>query len=296
MTPFDPATLDVQFDALGAHIDHLLEAGVHGLITNAGASEFYHLDDAERRAVAEFVIARVAGRRPVLIGVGSSGTRNSIAFARHAEAIGADGVMLMAPFYGGRPRSLVINHFVATSDAISIPMMLYDNPFATNITLTNEDILEIVGQANIPWIKLTTKHVENVPELVQRLDGRAVVFEGFDPLALFSLMNGSIGWVCTPANAFPGLCLDLWRLAYVERDLAGALAIHEAFQPYLTYILNAPGGFLSALKESCRVQGRPMGAVRPAFRNLSDDERAEVERLTTDVLARGWERAPSAVG
>lgn len=296
LTPFDRATLDVQFDALGRQVDHLIEAGVHGLITNAGASEFYHLDDAERRATAEFVVARVGGRVPVLVGVGSSGTRVAIAFAKHAESIGADGVMLMAPFYGGRPRSLVVNHFVATSDAISIPMLLYDNPFATNVPLTSDDIVEIVGEANIPWIKLTTKHVENVPELVERLAGRAVVFEGFDPLALFSLMNGAVGWVCTPANTFPGLCLNLWRLAYLERDFEGALAVHRALLPFLKYILSAPGGFLSGLKESCTLQGRPMGTVRPAFRELSEHERLEVERLTRDLLAHGWEPAAAAVG
>lgn len=296
MTPFDPATLDVQYDALGAQVDYLTAAGVHGLITNAGASEFYHLNDAERHAVAEFVVERAAGRLPVLIGVGSSGTRNSIAFARHAQSIGANGVMLMAPFYGGRPRSLVIDHFVATSAAIDLPMLLYDNPFATNVTLTNDDIVEIVGKANIPWVKLTTKHVEHVPELLQRLDGRADIFEGFDPLAVFSLMNGAVGWVCTPGNAFPGLCLDIWRRAHVDRDYAGALELHKAFEPYLTCILNAPGGFLSGLKVSCEVQGRPMGAVRPAFRNLNDDECAEVRRLTAQVLALGLERAPAAVG
>jgi 4-hydroxy-tetrahydrodipicolinate synthase len=296
MTPFDPVTLDVRFEDLGRQVDHLIDAGVHGLITNAGASEFYHLDDEERRAVAEFVVARVAGRVPVLVGVGSSGTRNAIAFARHAESVGADGVMLMAPFYGGRPRSMVVNHFVATATAIAIPMLLYDNPFATNVTLSNDDIVQIVEAAGIPWIKLTTKHVENVPELVARLEGRASIFEGFDPLALFSLMNGAVGWVCTPANAFPGLCLTLWRLAAVERDLAGALAVHHAVREYLDCILAAPGGFLSGLKESCRIQGRPMGVVRPAFRQLDDTERADVERLTRAVMALGYERATSAVG
>lgn len=98
LTPFDAESLDIAFDALGPHVDHLIMADVHGVTANARASEFYHLDDAERRAVAEFVVERVAGRVPVLIGVGSSGTRNTIAFARHAEVVGADGVMLMAPF------------------------------------------------------------------------------------------------------------------------------------------------------------------------------------------------------
>lgn len=296
LTPFDAESLDIVFESLGRHVDHLIAAGVHGVIANAGASEFYHLDDAERHAVAEFVVERVAGRVPVLIGVGSPGTRNAIAFARHAEAIGADGVMLMAPFYGGRPRSMVVSHFAATSAAISIPMLLYDNPFATNVTLSNDDILEIVGQANIPWIKLTTKHVENVPELVARLDGRATVFEGFDPMALFSLMNGAVGWVCTPANAFPGLCLNLWRLAYQARDYAAAHEIHAAFEPYLRFILSAPGGYLSCLKASCTAQGRPMGVVRPAFRQLTLIELGDLEHLGNELITHAWERAPTAVG
>jgi 4-hydroxy-tetrahydrodipicolinate synthase len=296
LTPFDRATLDVDLEALGAHVDHLIDAGVNGFIACAGASEFYHLSDAERLDVAEFVIDRVSRRVPVLIGVGASGTRQSIAFAKHAESAGADGIMLMAPYYGARPRSLVIDHFVATSDAVSLPMLLYDNPFSTNVTFSPDDIAEIVSKARIPWVKLTTKHPEHVAEIVERVAGRAVVFEGFDPVALFSMMNGAVGWVCTPGNAFPHICLRLWRAARLEQDLDAALRCHRALAPLLTYILNASGAYLAGLKTACAVQGRPMGTVRAAFRDLTDEERSEVARLTQDLLAQEAEPAAAAAG
>lgn len=284
LTPFDPASLDIDFDALGRQVDFLASSGVNGIITNAGASEFYHLSDDERRRVAEFVVGRASGRLPVLVGAGSSGTREVISFARHAESIGADGIMLMAPYYGGRPRSMVINHFVATSEAMSLPILLYDNPFSTNVTFTPDDIVEIVSSANVPWVKLTTKHVELVPEIVERIAGDAVVFEGFDPLALFAMMNGAVGWVCPPANAFPQICLNLWRQARIHGNLAEALAVHRSLLPFLTYILNASGGYVAGLKVACGVQGRPMGSVRPAFRDLTDHEIADVTRLTESLI------------
>lgn len=296
LTPFERATLDVDLDALAVQVEFLIGAGVQGLITNAGASEFYHLADAERLTVAEHVVRQVAGRVPVLVGVGSSGTRQTISFAKHAESVGADGVMLMAPYYGARPRAMVVNHFVATSDAVALPILLYDNPFATNVTFMPDDIVEIVSRANVPWVKLTTKHVEHVPEIVARIAGRAVVFEGFDLLAMFSMMNGAVGWVCTPANAFPEVCLKLWRLTRIERDFGAALAVHHSLLPLLTYILNASGAYLAGLKEACTFQGRPMGSVRPAFRDLTEDERAEVARMTGDLIGVGSETTVVAAG
>jgi 4-hydroxy-tetrahydrodipicolinate synthase len=118
LTPFsaDGETLDTH--ALRGLVDRLVAARVHVLIPNAGTSEFYHMDDEERRRENEVVVEQAAGRVPVIAGAGAISTRHAIAFAKHAEAIGADGVFIVPPYYLPISKSGIIKHYAAISDAV----------------------------------------------------------------------------------------------------------------------------------------------------------------------------------
>ena len=99
LTPFRADNGDLDEAALRRLVDRLIPTGVQGLIVNAATSEFFHLDEAERRRAAEIVVEQAAGRIPVLAGCGAPGTRLSIAAARHAQSIGAVGLLMMPPYY-----------------------------------------------------------------------------------------------------------------------------------------------------------------------------------------------------
>src|SRR5262249_31060469 len=152
---------------------------------------------------------------------GSPATRLSVTWAKHAESIGANGLLMTPPTYAAVPMDAVVRHFSIVSDAVSIPIMLYNNPFVTGVLVGPDDVLRIVEAANVPWIKLTTQHIEHVPAILDRVGDRAVTFEGVDSLAFPSMANGSVGWVSGPSNAIPELAVELWRLVRVERDLDG---------------------------------------------------------------------------
>jgi 4-hydroxy-tetrahydrodipicolinate synthase len=282
LTPFRADNGDLDEAALRRLVDRLIPTGVQGLIVNAATSEFFHLDEAERRRAAEIVVEQAAGRIPVLAGCGAPGTRLSIAAARHAQSIGAVGLLMMPPYYVPLSVDQVLGHYVAVSDSVSIPIMLYNNPFVSGVLLGPDDLVRFVTQANIPWIKLTTQHVEHVPAILDRVGERASVFEGVDSLAFPSMVNGSVGWIAGPANAIPEHARELWRLTREDRDWSAAYSLHRRLVPLLDFLWNE-GVFQSSLKEICGLRGYPLGAVRAPFRELNPALRARVHEFARSL-------------
>jgi 4-hydroxy-tetrahydrodipicolinate synthase len=282
LTPFRREDGDLDEPALRRLVDVLISTGVQCLIVNAATSEFYHLSEPEKKRAAEVVVEQAARRVPVLAGAGSPGTRLSIDAARHAEAIGADGLLMMPPYYAPISVDQVLGHYVAVSDAVSIPIMLYNNPFVSGLLLEPDDLVRFVDQANIPWIKLTTQHIEHVPAILDRVGDRASVFEGVDSLAFPSMANGAVGWIAGPANAIPELALELWRLTRVEADLRAASALQRRLVPWLDYLWNQ-GVYTAAIKEVCGLRGYELGASRAPFRELEPTEREQVHAFARDL-------------
>jgi 4-hydroxy-tetrahydrodipicolinate synthase len=269
LTPFTRDTDRLDVPAFRRLIDRLIAAGVSGIIANAGTSEYYHLSEDERELEAEVAIEQAAGRVPVLIGASAISTNQTIRWAKHAAALGAAGLLVMPPYYAAIPVDAILKHFAAISDAVSTPMMLYNNPFVAQVLLMPEEIARLIEVANVPWIKLTTKQVEHVPLILERVGDKASVFEGVDTIAFPSLANGSVGWIAGPANAIPELAIELWRLVRVEADLKRAYALHRRLLPFLDYAVNG-GMFCSFLKEICGLRGYALGATRAPFSELTD--------------------------
>ena len=203
LTPFSRDGNEVDYAALRRLVDVLIYAGVQGIIANAGTSEFFHMDDAERRKVAEVVTQHAARRVPVLCGIGAVATRQVVSWAKHAQALGASGLLLMPPYYEPVSLDSIVRHFAAVSDAVDTPIMLYNTPFATQVLLTAPDIERLINAANIPWVKLTTGRMELVGQILERLGDRVTLFEGFNTLAFASFASGARGWISGPANALP---------------------------------------------------------------------------------------------
>lgn len=284
ITPFTPDGDGLDVPALQGLVDRLVAGGVQGLIPNAGTSEFYHLDDAERRLEAEVVVERAAGRLPVIVGAGAVATRHAVQWAKHAESIGATGLLIMPPYYSPAPKRAILKHYAAVSDAVSIPIMLYNNPFVTGVLLGPDDIAQIVKVANIGWIKLTTKVIEDIPVIIERIGNAIPIFEGWDTLALPSLLNGSSGLIAAPANVMPELWVKLWHTAHIEKNLAEATALDRKVLPFIHYLIRE-GIFLSALKHISRMQGFPVGSVRPPIEEANQEQIERVRQFAVELGA-----------
>ncbi len=277
VTPFDAAGA-VDHAALGSYVDWQIEEGVHGLIPLGSTGEFLSLTRDERTAVATKVIDRAAGRVPVLIGTAAEWTDEAVALSREAEALGADGVMLVPPYYSSPTEEELVVHFRKVAEALSIPIMLYNNPFTANVDLTAPLVARLSEIDNIRYIKDTSKNVHRVTELLDLCKGRMTVFAGYYPWE--SYLAGAEGYSSVMSNIAPRLSAETFERTRAG-DCAGGRDLYLKSLP----LINALAGdlYVSATKAAMEMTGRPMGGPRPPRLPLPDAPRAQLQAILNDL-------------
>lgn len=276
VTPFD-AEGRVDLDGLRRYVDWQIAEGVHGLIPLGSTGEFLSLTRDERAAVAETVITQTAGRVPVLIGTAAEWTDEAVALSREAESLGADGVMLVPPYYSSPTEAELVAHFTKVAEALSIPVMLYNNPFTANVDLSAALVGRLSQVDNISYIKDTSKNVHRVTELLEACQGRMTVFAGYYPWE--SYLAGAEGYSSVMSNIAPRLSADMFTRT-VDGSGEGR-AIYLRCLP----LINALAGdlYVSATKAAMGMVGQPMGDPRPPRLPLPAAKRAELHAILTDL-------------
>jgi 4-hydroxy-tetrahydrodipicolinate synthase len=258
-----PMTSNQKIDSpqLAAFTNYLVRQGVHGLIPLGSTGEYYALTPDERERVLRITLEVVAGRVPVVAGANAGSTREVIAYARQAEELGCQGVMLAAPYYSlPRPEELFA-HFHAVNNAISIPIMLYNYPGRTGVDLSPEFIERLAGLKNLRYVKESTGEMPRITELLRRCQGRLGVFCGCDTIALESLMVGAIGWVGGVVNALPKAHVRLYELTVTKQDYAAARRLFFRMLPTLE-LMEGGGKYTQFVKAACGLTGHPVGPPR----------------------------------
>lgn len=271
VTPFDRhGALDLA--ALRAFTEWQIAEGIHGLIPLGSTGEFLSLDDEERVAVAETVIGTAAGRVPVLIGTGAEDTREVVRLSRRAEAMGADGVMIIPPFYSTPTEDELFHHFKTISDAIGIPIMVYNNPATANVDLTPNVIARLSAIENCRYVKELTLEVTRVRDILRLCGDRVTVFGGILGFELF--VEGAQGWVAVASNVAPGPLAKLFALVADEGRVVAARDLYMKMLPLIEFV----GGqaYVAGTKALLCHMGFPVGAPRPPRLKLPAalDERA----------------------
>ncbi len=282
LTPMN-AEETVDCEKLASFVDYLIERGVHGLIPLGSTGEYYALTPEERKAVATTTIAAAAGRVPVLIGTSAGSTREVVEFSRQAETLGADGVLLAAPYYSLPTPNELFEHFRIVNDAIGIPIMLYNYPGRTGVDMTPDLVERLADLDNIQYIKESTGDMTRVSEIIRRSGDKIQVFCGCDTLALESFLLGAVGWVGGVVNVLPKEHVRLFELACEENNLLGARDLYYRLLPTLS-LMESGGKYTQFVKAGCELTGHSVG---PPRRPLLPATREEIEQLkqTLDELA-----------
>ena len=266
---------EIDYAKLGAFTDHLIRQGIHGLIPLGSTGEYYALSADERERVIRTTLEATAGRVPVVAGTTAGSTRDVIAFSRQAEQLGCAGVMLAAPYYSlPRPEELFV-HFKAVSDAIGIPIMLYNYPGRTGVDMSPEFIERLAGLKNLRYVKESTGEMPRITELLRRCGDRLGVFCGCDTISLESLMVGAIGWVGGVANVLPASHAKLYELTVVRNDYVAARKLFFEMLPTLE-LMEGGGKYTQWVKATCGLMGQDCGAPR---RPLGAASKAECTQL-----------------
>ena len=145
VTPFDERG-EVDLAATEAVIERFIEAGVDGISPLGSTGEFSHLTGEERKRFAEEVVRIVAGRVPLVVGVGAAGTKEMVELARHAEGAGADAVLVVSPFYWKVGEEALFKHFATVAESVDVPVVIYNLPMLTGIDLSPSLIARIAEE------------------------------------------------------------------------------------------------------------------------------------------------------
>ena len=199
VTPFTGDGRHVDEPALRRLVEFQILEGIHGLVPLGSTGEFLSLTRDERTEAVATVIEQVRGRVPVLVGTGAEWTPDAVAFSKEAEALGADGVMVVPPFYSVPTERELYVHYKAISDALAIPVMICNNPAAANVDMLPETVARLSERdRECPLHKESTLDVTRVRDIVRLCGERLTVFAGV--LGYESFFLGAQGWVAVCSN------------------------------------------------------------------------------------------------
>lgn len=284
ITPFTAAG-EVDVAALRAFVDWQIAEGIHGLIPLGSTGEFLSMDDDEKALVAEVVIRQAAGRVPVLIGTGAEDTREVVRLSRRAEKVGADGVMIIPPFYSTPTDDELVHHYKTVADAIALPIMVYNNPATANVDLKPQLVARIAEIDSCLYIKESTLEVTRVRDIIRLCGDKMTVFGGI--LGFESFVEGAQGWVAVASNVVPA------EMARIFSLVADHGAIKEARELYLKYlpVIEFVGGqaYVAGSKALLGHMGFAAGNPRPPRLPLPAAQDAAARALvkTFDLVWRG---------
>lgn len=280
-TQFGP-DLSIDLAATQRVQDALVRDGVHGLIIMGTVGENNSLEPDEKRDVLRAAVESVNKRAPIIAGVSELDTRRAIAFARDAEKLGADGLMLLPAMVYVPTEAELVAHFKAVAKETSLPIMLYNNPPAYRVSVGIEAIRQLADIPNIVCLKESAPDTRRFTDLYNAVGDRIVLFAGLDDVALEGLVLGARGWVSGLTNAFPKESLALYE-AVVAGDMKTALAIYRWFMPLLH--LDAEHDLVQSIKLAEQIMGRGSERVRPPRYPLAGARRAEVTKLVEEAAA-----------
>lgn len=280
-TQFAP-NFSVDVAATQAVMDALVRDGVHGLISMGTVGENNSLEPDEKRALLRAAVDAVAGRAPVIAGVSELDTSRAIAFARDAEKLGADGLMVLPAMVYVPTEDELVAHFRAVAGATGLPVMLYNNPPAYRVSIGVEALRRLSDVPNIVCIKESAPDTRRFTDIYNAVGDRYVLFAGLDDVALEGLLLGAKGWVSGLTNAFPKESIALYEAAK-RRDLDTALEIYRWFMPLLH--LDAEHDLVQCIKLAEQIMGRGGERVRPPRYALTGARRAEVSAMVEQAAS-----------
>ena len=281
ITPCD-AEGRIDLKAMADFTEWQIRQGIHGLIPLGSTGEFLSLSEEERDGIAETVIRTAAGRVPVLLGTGAEDTREVVRLSRKAERLGADGVMIIPPFYSTPTEDELYHHYKVVADAISIPIMVYNNPATANVDLRPPLVARLSTIEGCDYIKESTLEVTRVRDIIRLAGDRMTVFGGI--LGFESFVEGAQGWVAVASNVAPAPLAKLFELVVDEGRIAEARELYLKWLP----LIEAVGGqrYVAGTKALLTHMGFAAGPPQPPRLPLPQEADAQMRALVNDFNLR----------
>jgi 4-hydroxy-tetrahydrodipicolinate synthase len=201
VTPFKDGKVD--FPSLGQLIDWQISQEIDAIIVCGTTGEASTLNDKEHIETVQYAIEKVSGRVPVIAGAGSNDTSHAVYMSQELEACGADGLLLVTPYYNKCTQKGLIKHYTKIADAVDIPIILYSVAGRTGVNISPSTVFELAGHPNIAGIKEASGNISQVVEIAKCIGDDFALYSGNDDMVVPLLSVGGLGVISTVANVIP---------------------------------------------------------------------------------------------
>lgn len=276
ITPFEAEGVDEK--ALRGLIDWHVAQGTHGLVPCGTTGESPTLSHAEHDRVIEITVEQAAGRLPVIAGTGSNSTAEAIRLTQHAKRAGAQGALVVTPYYNKPTQEGMYAHFMAIADAVDIPIVIYNIPPRSVVDMSVETMARLARHPNIVGVKDATAKLERVSVTREEVGPDFIQLSGEDGTALAFNAHGGVGCISVTANVAPKLCAE-FQSACLGNDYAAARAIQDRLMPLhrALFCETSP----SPVKYAASLLGLSSDAVRLPLVPATDTARTTVRSAMT---------------
>lgn len=270
-------------DALADVVEHLVEKGVHGIISGGSTAENYAQTVEERLELARFIKARLNDRVPLIVGTGAMRTPDSIALASGARELGADGILLGTPPYSVPTEEENAHNALAIDRAADLPIILYNYPARMGVQMGTVFLDAVRASKNVIGIKESSGDINRLHLLA--LDYPEIsVSCGMDDQALEFFAWGARSWTCAGSNFLPEEHVFLYETCVLKNDFAKGRRIMAALMP-LMRVLEQGGKFIQCVKYGTELAGLRTGPMRPPLLGLGEADKTELEQVIRGLKA-----------
>lgn len=260
ITPFRRQQETVDFTKLEALIEHIIASGVDYIVALGTTSEAATMTPSERSAVQEFIVETVAGRCPIMLGLGGNNTLNLTDTIARTNFDGISGILSVTPFYNKPNQRGLLQHYRSVAEASPVPVVIYNVPGRTGVNLAAETTLTLANECpNIIGIKEASGNIQQAMEILRQRPAGFRVISGDDALTYPLLALGADGVISVVANALPKEMSDMVRLA-MKGDLKKALPLQMKMLPLMNAIFDE--GNPTGIKALLEIQGSISNILR----------------------------------
>lgn len=280
ITPFN-ADGAVDYSALEKIVDGQLKGNVDALFVCGTTGEPPTMSASERDKVVRSVIEQVNGKIPVFVGTGSNDCAHAVELSKHAQAMGADGVLAVTPYYNKCTQEGLYLYYKAINDAIDIPVVAYNVPGRTGVNMKPETVEKLTSLSNIRGVKEASGNIAQILETSRRIRGSQInLYSGDDCIAVPIMSVGASGLISVASNAIPATVSEMIH-AWLDGNVAKALDMQMKYKPFFDAM------FLEVnpipVKTACALLGMCEPYMRLPLTTLTDGNRQTLEKIMKDL-------------
>lgn len=275
ITPFNADATAVDYDRLKANVAHQIDQGITGVVPVGTTGESPTVSHDEHNKIITAAVEAAAGKVQVIAGTGSNNTAEALKTTQHAKSVGADAALMVNPYYNKPTQEGLYRHFMTIADSVGLPIVLYNIPGRTNVTMSPDTVARLYQHDMIVAIKEATGSLDMASEIASRCD--IPIISGDDSLTLPLMSIGGKGVISVLSNLLPAKVSALVA-AGLKDDLPAARTLHHELFHLCKGLLTLSTNPIP-IKAAMKMTGVDTGSVRLPLTELDDDQAAQLEKL-----------------